>query len=410
MVKLLKRKFIFINMTLVGVVVFIMFLLICFFTYQASKRDIMFQLDESISRLEAEGSSSTDNGEGTPDLPYLNTIIVHTDTNGEIVEMLQGDTDFDAESIYPIINAAIERGDRGVLHSYGFIFTKRTSPSGSYIALTTTDPLIFALQNTVIICIFMSILTLVILLIASERLAHYAITPVSKAWDGQKQFVEDASHDLKTPLTVIMANNDILLSRTDSTIENERKWIESSREEAAKMKTLIEKMLDLAKSEAVNQSLEFKKVSLSELVESSVLELEAVAYEKNVTINAQIAKGVFLVTSRETYSKILETLIENAIKYSPSGSEIVISLKEDAKRISLNVTSFGEPIPPKDLEHIFERFYRTDKSRHTSGYGLGLAIAKNLSLSIASDLTVKSSSEGTTFSLLSKKKSIKTDN
>ncbi|MBO5286505.1 MAG: HAMP domain-containing histidine kinase [Clostridia bacterium] len=414
MVKRLKRKFIYINMALVGIVVIIMFFLICFFSFQAEKKDTFAHLDNAISRFEGKDApfapSEPDQITPTPqpdaglDLPFIYSFVVHTSLDGTILEVYQGEGDVEDAMVTSAVEYVLNSGDNGIARELGLIYSRRTRHNGHYIAFTSTVPLIESMNNTIMICISLSLVTFLILLIVSERLAHLAISPVDKAWQGQKQFIEDASHDLKTPLTVILANNDILLSHRNNTIEEERKWIESTREETVKMKTLIEKMLDLAKSEVVTQEPELKRESISELLESIVLELDPVAFEKNITINAYITKDVFLTTHKETYSKIIQSLIENAIKYSPENANVDVRLKEESKRVTISVTNTGDTIPEKDLEHIFERFYRIDKSRHTEGYGLGLAIAKNLAGSISAELTVSSSDkEGTTFTLISKK-------
>ena len=218
------------------------------------------------------------------------------------------------------------------------------------------------------------------------------------------QFIADASHDLKTPLTVILANNDILLSHQGDTVQNQEKWIKSTKEEALKMKGLVEQLLDLAKSEDINKGLALSQENISELTEGEILQFEPIAFEKEITVNSCIKESVLISTHGESYVRIVQTLLDNAIRYTEQGKQIDVLLLEDKQRAYLKVKN-PSFIEESDLDHIFERFYRIDPSRSEGGHGLGLAIAKNLASSINGDIEVESSKDtGTTFTLIIKKK------
>ena len=227
-----------------------------------------------------------------------------------------------------------------------------------------------------------------------------AIAPIEKAWEQQKQFLADASHDLKTPLTVILANNNIITSHPNESVESQMKWIESTSEEASRMTELVNKMLELAKGEETKEELRIGEVDLSELVENSILQFEVVAFEKNVTIESGIQPNMIARTHPSTFSKVLEILFDNAIKYSEENSKISIALYQSGKKIYFTINNKGEYISQEDLPHIFERFYRTNKERNIDGHGLGLSIAKKKCDMMGCKLTVESNEyDGTTFTI-----------
>jgi signal transduction histidine kinase len=237
-------------------------------------------------------------------------------------------------------------------------------------------------------------------LIISKILADIARAPVEKAWEQQKQFLADASHDLKTPLTVILANNNILSAHKNETVESQMKWIESTSEEAGRMSDLVNKMLELAKSEASKEELRLGEIDLSEVVENSILQFEVVAFEKNITIESGIQPDIHLRTHRSTLSKVLEILFDNAIKYSEENGTISVALYKSSKKIYFTINNKGEYIKPHELPHVFERFYRTNKEREVGGHGLGLSLAKKKCDMLGCKIKVESNEEdGTTFTI-----------
>ena len=160
----------------------------------------------------------------------------------------------------------------------------------------------------------------------------------------QKQFVADSSHDLKTPITVILANSDIIKAHPEATVDSQKKWIDSTFEEASRMKGLVQKMLDLAKSEDIYDSLSLKSTNVSELTEMAVLNFEPIAFEKGIEIDSRIFPNTCVTTDGDTYLRILHTLLDNAIKYGPKDSKITVRLTKQRQRIRLSVNNKGEPI------------------------------------------------------------------
>lgn len=230
--------------------------------------------------------------------------------------------------------------------------------------------------------IVLAFIILILILLLCEYLARRSILPVDEAIRTQQQFIADASHELKTPLAVILANLDILSTSPDSTIRESGKWLESTKSEANRMSKLVNEMLFLARSDAaMDMHYNFRLISLTDVVEEVVLTTEALAFERNISLESDIAENSQVVGDFERLKQVVMILVENATKYVDEGGTIRVRLTSAPRRTEvLTVTNTGTPIPPEKAEHIFERFYRVDESRvrEQGGYGLGLSIAQKI--------------------------------
>ena len=236
--------------------------------------------------------------------------------------------------------------------------------------------------------------------VAALGLAIWALAPAEKAWEQQNRFVADASHELKTPLTVILANLDILSSHPDSTIREQRQWIRNTREEAERMRDLIQDLLFLAKSDANALPVLTAEVDMTDCAEDRALNFEAVAFENDVTLDTEIENGLKVTGSESQLKQLLTILLDNAVKYAGPKGRVLMKVFRKQDKVIVSVNNTGEPISAEDLPHIFERFYRPDKSRARAdgGCGLGLSIAENIVQQHNGTITCTSSrEEGTTF-------------
>lgn len=215
----------------------------------------------------------------------------------------------------------------------------------------------------------------------SVYLSRWALQPVERAWDQQNQFIADASHELKTPLTVILANLNILSSHREETIDSQYKWVENTKSEAASMKKLVEELIFLARSEAGRLPAEEEEVDLGDVVLNGVLPFEPIAFERGIVLDTQIEPGIKVWGDRNQLKQLTVILTDNACKYASQNGMVHISVSQSSGgRPCLTVENPGSLIPQEDLEHIFERFYRVDKARvrKEGGYGLGLSIARTI--------------------------------
>lgn len=225
--------------------------------------------------------------------------------------------------------------------------------------------------------------------------------PMEEAFEKQKRFIVDASHELKTPLSVIMASSEALEEEP-----KDKKWLKNIKSETERMNNLIMHLLDLA---ATEEGIEEEKTceNLSKIIELSVLTLESVAYEKDVTLDYQLEEDIKYPLNSNSIKQLVEILLDNAIKHSESKTKIMIRLETKKEEVIFTVKNKGEAIPKGEEERIFERFYRVDKARNReeNRYGLGLAIAKNIAISHNGEISAKSENGYTTFKVVFKKSS-----
>lgn len=404
MIKKLKYKFILNNILIFSFVICVVFLALCVLIYITEENKLTDVLENNMLMVQDTVPTLPPNGAKHDNLIYDVSFILLVHQNGEIISKTN-DTPNDDELhrlIAVIVNSDYSRGN---YPSKNISYLKRNTPHGILISVVSREHLETRIKEAVSQSAFVGFITLILFLYISKRIADKAIAPVERAWEQQKQFLADASHDLKTPITVILANNNIVASHRDETVESQMKWIESTNEEAGRMSDLINKMLELAKGEEAKEELKIGETDLSEVVENSILQFEVVAFEKNLTIESGIQPGIIVKTHRNTVSKVLEILFDNAVKYSKENGVISVALYQSSKKVFFTINNHGEHISEEDIPHIFERFYRTSKEREVGGHGLGLSIAKKKCDMIGVKLSVESSpEEGTTFTLTFKAK------
>jgi len=238
----------------------------------------------------------------------------------------------------------------------------------------------------------MFIAILAVFFLISRYFANRAIKPMEQAWEKQNTFITDASHELKTPLSVINANCGVLYADKEETVGSQLKWVDSIMRATDRMSGLVSSMLSLVSLEDTQLDIQRHPFDLSSAVSDAADEIEAPSVEKGLTMRREIEPGVEIESDREHVHKVLSILLDNAVKYTGSGGEIVVSLKKENRDAICAVRNSGEGIPPDDLPRLFDRFYRGDPARSSenSGYGLGLSIAKAIANQLEAELTVES--------------------
>ncbi|MBQ6020030.1 MAG: HAMP domain-containing histidine kinase [Clostridia bacterium] len=233
------------------------------------------------------------------------------------------------------------------------------------------------------------------------RLSAVAARPMENAIEMERQFVANISHDLKTPITVILANNSILKSDPDASIADQLQWIDSTEGAAKNMMEMVGEMLSLSALESQEQTVTPERVNLSSAAKKSVLQLESIAFDRGIHIDSAIEENVFALATKEYAERICSSLLENALKYEPEKGTALVRLRQEKRKAVLTVRNSGSMIAPEDLPHIFDRFYRADKTRNIrQGHGLGLPIVKQLTELIGAKIDVQSDAEhGTVFTV-----------
>lgn len=220
-------------------------------------------------------------------------------------------------------------------------------------------------------------LGIIVYFLFSLFLARIALRPVEDSWKKQKQFVADASHELKTPLSVILANTDILASHKEETVESQMKWVENTRAEAVRMAELVNQLLFLAKNDD-GLKVQMQDVNFSNCVEGIVLGYDAVFYEKKHKFSYEVTPDVWVVGNEGQLKQLVTILLDNANKYSKGEGNITLRLQNNGKHCTLTVANDSEQLSEEQLSHLFDRFYTVDNSRNKNngGNGLGLNIAQ----------------------------------
>lgn len=388
MIKRLRRKFILINLLLVGLVLAVVFILFV----GANVRRLAGQSDAALrlalSWQEGEGPPRFEIGgpppeEREPDGAHrfsLIPVFVVTVKDGAITGLNDGgQVDVSEETAAEAVKQAQSSGaSQGVLRELRLRFLVERRPDGELrIAFADLGWETASLRNLSLLSLLVWALAMVGLFFVSLVLSSVALRPAERAWQQQRQFVADASHELKTPLTVIMTNAELLQS-SGCGEEKQRRFSEAILAMSRQMRGLIEQMLDLARADSGQAEAAFEQVDLSRTAEDSLLLFEPLYFEQGLTLYAEIEEGILIWGLKDRLSQLLDILLDNACKYSSQGGTTWVKLKKQGKsHCILTVENQGPSIDPEDLSQIFKRFYRADPARNTSGsYGLGLSIAE----------------------------------
>ena len=371
MLKKLRLKFICITMAIVTVMLCVIFGLVYGSTSQSLARasvTMLQQLAEDPFRPESASQQFSQMPQ-----PYF---AVQYTTWGQITA-IGGYYDLnDAAFLSQVIQeAAASDTDTGVLRSYHLRFYRTQHGQICYLLFADISSEIATLQHLVRTCLVIGALSLLLFLGLSILLARWAVRPVEAAWQQQRQFVADASHELKTPLTVILTNAE-LLQDPASTPDRTAHAASSILTMARQMRALVEQLLTLARADSGSQRPALTPLDLSQLIQTRMLPFEALFYERGLTLRDEITGGLRVSGDAQTLGQVVDILLDNAQKYA-TGGEVVVRLQAQSHgRCLLTVTNEAPPLSQAELANLFKRFYRADPARSASGsFGLGLAIA-----------------------------------
>lgn len=424
MFRKLRNKFLFLNMIVTSLVMMIAFGIVYLTTYSNTKADIERKLnnvsgsfviyDSEKPVVPGSESSKVVNGRDkintshkvTSD--YTPSFVITVDKTGNVLEinsLIDIPEDEYIEAAYTAWNqknsSTINIAERTWIYKISPVEVTRTTNGQitqtefpdiyQILFLDITDKL-KNLNDLLFTFLFVGIGMLIVIFLISIFYANRSIQPISESWIKQKQFIADASHELKTPLTTIMTNCDVLEANENETIKSQREWLGYIKVGADRMNELVNSLLTLARVEGLNLQTSKQSFDMAALVCDVMQSMEAATITKKLNIDRKIEFVGDIYGYEDSVRQVFTILYENAVKYVNEGGNINVSVRRTKKGVSCTVKNTGKGIPAKDLPYVFDRFYRLDtaRSNEENSYGLGLSIAKSIAGQIGGKITAKS--------------------
>ena len=404
MIRKLRLKFVAICMALVTAILAAVFFSV-YFSMARNISDLSRQVLYRVVQEESVGGSMT-----RPDisiniggdrvlLPYF-TVNLWTSRRGGYTAQITGGTYANLENtdeLTAILQDCLSQNRReGTIATYHLRYLRQDNGLYEKLAFVDMSMEQAVLRKTMGSYLFIALASLLLLLGVSILLSRWATRPVEKAWTQQRQFLSDASHELKTPLTVILSNAELLEQAQLS--DKPARWTDNILSEAGRMRSLVEEMLTLARADNMVRTAVLTEVSLSDIAADCALAFEPVAFEAGKSLDYTLAENITVLGDGEKLRQLISVLLDNAIKYGADGGTVTLSLEKTDRQAKLTVSNPGDPIPPEQLGHLFERFYRADDSRgEKSGFGLGLSIAQTIAAEHKGTLKAESDDISTRF-------------
>ena len=403
MIRKLRLKFVAVCMAMVTAVLAVVFMSV-YFSVQRSAETLSRQV---LQRVIQEADQSHGEGIFRPDisitiggdrvlLPYFTVEV--WGNNAYVTGGTYASLD-DTEALSYILQDCLSQPQQeGIVERYGLRYLRQDNGLYQNIAFVDMSMETTMLHRLMRSYFLIVLAALILLLGVSILLSRWATAPVEKAWRQQRQFLSDASHELKTPLTVILSNAELLEAAPMD--QRPARWRDNILSEAKQMKVLVEQMLTLARADnnPMPSASAMEVVSLSDLATDCALAFEPVAFEAGKPLEYEIAPDLTVTGDRDKLRRLISILLDNAIKYGADGGTIRLKLQKSDRHAQLVVSNPGEPIPQDKLPHLFERFYRADDSRgEKSGFGLGLSIAATVAQEHKASLRAESDWDSTRF-------------
>lgn len=370
MIRKLRIKFVCVMMTVVLTMLGIILAVVVHFNASSIKMQSINMMQTIAAKPFQLGTLNDQSSDVR--LPFF---AVQINLRGEMIAVSGGYFDLSDRTFIQQITLTALSSDResGEFSDYNLRYLKSTNSNGQVIVFSDTTAEKNTIRNMGYSCVLIFAGAALAFFGLSLLLSRWVVRPVEKAWMQQRQFVADASHELKTPLSVIMANAELMQEEA----ENQAQCSQNILTMSYQMRNLVENMLQMARVDNGNLKMELSALNLSQLVEDAALSFQLLYEEKGMSISSNIQPDLWACGSEPHLFQVLDVLLDNALKYSAPQSTVGISLAQNGKYSLLTVESPGQPLPKEELSNIFKRFYRADKARTVNGsYGLGLSIAE----------------------------------
>ena len=310
----------------------------------------------------------------SPEVPYESRFFtVRVSEDGEVLQSdLSRIVSVDEDSVKSYINKALDsKREHGFIGSFRYL--KVTDESGTRIFFLDCGRKLDSFRGFLWISVVVGLIGCVVTFIAFIFTAGRIVAPIAESYEKQKRFISDAGHEIKTPLTIINANVDLLGADGDS------EELSDIRQQTERLTKLTNNLILLSKMEEAEHTMQKIEFPLSDLVSETAGTFRALAASRGIGFETDVAPGVTLTGSPEAIRQLVSVMLENAVKYSPGGGKISLNLSVNRKYATVSVSNDTEKeIRREDLNNVFDRFYRSDASRNseTGGHGIGLSIAK----------------------------------
>ena len=368
MIRHLRWKVVATNMLLISLVLLAVFAAVVLISRANYRESVQQQLYQALE--------SGDYGSRQPGAEGIPCFVAEVYASG--MARVAGNSYYDLSDqsqLAAIVTEALaQEEDTGLLADFHLRYLRKTGYTSTLIAFTDTTLESTTMRSMAAVCSLAGSAALLVLFLCSYLLSGVVTRPVGAAWAQQEQFLSDASHELKTPLTVILSSAELL---NQSALPEQAVYIDNIREESRRMKLLVEDMLTLSRAQRSAGSLPEQTTDLSEAAVTASLRFEPVAFEAGKRLEYDIAPSLPVRGDGAKLGQALAALLDNAVKYSAGGTDIRLTAEKQGRFAVVTVADSGPDIPADKLPHIFDRFYRADEAR-TDGdsFGLGLPIAK----------------------------------
>ena len=364
MIRTLRLKFIAMTMAVVTVLLCVIFGLVIHFTGTNLRA-------ESIRMLHA--AAETPPQASLPGQVQLPCFIIRANLWGQNIQSSGGfDLSDEAMMADIVALAASSETDMGILEQYSLRYLRLQRPGELVLVFADISGELATLHSLRLTCAAIGLLAIALFFGVSVLLARWAVRPVEQAWTEQRQFVADASHELKTPLTVILTNAELMQTEPDP------QYARSILSMSQRMRTLVESLLELARVDGGAARAVFEDTDLSTLVEDELLPFEPVYFERGLTLESGISGDIRVDGSPRHLRQVVSILLDNAMNHAPGGSTVQVHLTRQGSSALLTAANPAPPMSKEECRNIFRRFYRSDPARSGSGYGLGLPIAQGI--------------------------------